>query len=37
MKLFDDIHGRQVRLTSERYEHIEIDHPEMSGQMDKKR
>lgn len=35
MKLFDDIHGRQIRLTSERKEHIEIDHPEMSGQLDK--
>jgi hypothetical protein len=35
MKLFDDIHGRQVRLTSERQEHIEVDHPEMSVQIDK--
>ncbi len=34
MKLFNDIHGRQIRLTSERQEHIEIDHPEMSGQLD---
>lgn len=35
MKWFKDIHNRQIRLTFERQEHIEIDHPEMSGQIDK--
>ena len=35
MKWFKDIHGRQVRLTNERQEHIEADHPEISGQIDK--
>ena len=35
MKWFRDVHNRQIRLTDERQEHIEIDHPEMSGQIDK--
>ena len=35
MKLFEDLHDRQIRLTPERQEHIEIDHPEMSGQINK--
>jgi len=35
MKWFKDIHGRQIRLTDEREEHIEADHPEMSGQINK--
>lgn len=35
MKWFKDIHGRRIRLTSERQEHIETDHPEMSGQISK--
>lgn len=35
MKWFKDVRGRQVRLTDERQEHIETDHPEMSGQIDK--
>lgn len=35
MKWFKDIHSRQVRLTDERQGHIEADHPEMSGQIDK--
>ena len=35
MKWFKDIHNRRIRLTDERQEHIEVDHPEMSGQMDK--
>ncbi len=34
MKRFIDIHGRRIRLTSERQEHIETDHPEMSVQID---
>jgi hypothetical protein len=35
MKWFKDIYNRQIRLTDERQEHIEADHPEMSGQIDK--
>ena len=30
-----DIHNRQIRLTDERQEHIEVDHPEMSGEIDR--
>ena len=33
--MFKDIHNRQIRLSSERQDHIEVDHPEMSGQIDK--
>ena len=33
MKWFKDIHNRQIRLTDERQEHIEVDHPEMFGQI----
>jgi len=35
MKRFRDIHNRQIRLTDERQEHIEADHPEMYGQIEK--
>jgi DNA-directed RNA polymerase specialized sigma54-like protein len=35
MKWLYDIFKRKVRLTDERIEHIENDHPEMSGQIDK--
>ncbi len=35
MKWFKDIHNRRIRLTDERQEHIEVDHPEMYGQIDK--
>jgi hypothetical protein len=35
MKWFKDIHDRRIRLTSEREEHIEDSHPEMSGQIDR--
>jgi len=35
MKWFKDIHNRRTRLTDERQEHIEADHPEMYGQIDK--
>ncbi len=35
MKWFKDIQNRQIRLSSERQDHIEIDHLEMSGQIDK--
>jgi len=34
MKWLIDVHGRSIRLTQERQEHIENDHPEMSGQLD---
>jgi hypothetical protein len=29
----NDVHGRSVRLTDERLEHIEGDHPEMANQL----
>ncbi len=35
MKWLKDIHNRWIRLTEEREKHIEEDHPEMSGQIDK--
>ena len=35
MKWFKDIHNRRIKLTDERQEHIEADHPEMFGQIDK--
>ena len=35
MKWLKDVHNRQIRLTSERQEHIESDHPEMFGQIDR--
>jgi hypothetical protein len=35
MKWFRDIHNRWIRLTDERQVHIETDHPEMTGQIDK--
>ena len=35
MKWFKDIHNRRIRLTDERGKHIELYHPEMSGQIDK--
>jgi len=35
MKWIKDIHDRLIRLTDERQEHIESDHPEMYGQIDK--
>jgi len=35
MKWFEDIHNRRVRLTNERRNHIEIDHPEMNRQIGK--
>ena len=35
MRWFDDLYNRKVRFTDERFEHIENDHPEMSGQIDK--
>jgi len=33
--LFKDINNRLIRLTDERKRHIEVDHPEMSGQIAK--
>ncbi len=35
MKWFDDANSRRIRLTIERQEHIESDHPEMHGQIEK--
>ncbi len=35
MKWFRDLHDRQIRLTGERQEHIEADHLEMFGQIEK--
>jgi hypothetical protein len=35
MDLFRDIHNRYIRLTDERWKHIESDHPEMFGQLEK--
>ena len=35
MKWFEDIFNRNIRLTDERLEHIELDHPEMPGQIAK--
>lgn len=35
MEWFQDIQGRKIRLTEERRNHIEYDHPEMFGQIDK--
>lgn len=35
MKWLKDIYGRSIRLTDERQEHIETDHPEMSRQINK--
>lgn len=35
MKWLNDIFERKVRLTDERLEHIENDHPEMVHQIDK--
>ena len=35
MKRFEDIHGRRIRFTEERQEHIETDHPEMFRWIDR--
>ncbi len=35
MKQYKDILNRGIRLTEERYEHIETNHPEMTGQIKK--
>jgi hypothetical protein len=35
MRYFIDIRGREIRLTDERIIHLETEHPEMSGQMDR--
>lgn len=32
---FKDIHNRQIQLTYERQKHIEADHPEMRGQIER--
>ncbi len=35
MKWLTDIYGREIRLSDERLAHIEADHPEMTGQIEK--
>jgi hypothetical protein len=35
MLWFEDVYERRIRLTDERQEHIESDHPEMSDQIAK--
>ena len=35
MRQFTDVRGRAIRLTEERQEHLETDHPEMSGQLNR--
>ena len=35
MQWLQDVHNRQIRLTDERLEHLENDHPEMLGQIEK--
>lgn len=35
MRVFKDIHGREVRLTDERQRHFVTDHPEMKEQIQK--
>jgi hypothetical protein len=35
MNWFKDLNDRNVRLTDERLEHLENDHPEMAGQIEK--
>jgi hypothetical protein len=37
MLWFEDVYKRRIRLTDERQEHIESDHPEMSDQIAKVR
>jgi septum formation inhibitor MinC len=37
MLWFEDVYKRRIRLTDERQEHIESDHPEMSDQIAKAR
>jgi hypothetical protein len=37
MRWFEDVYKRRIRLTDERQEHIETDHPEMSDQIGKVR
>ena len=35
MRIFEDNQGRLVRLTDERLEHLESQHPEMVGQLNR--
>ncbi|MDY6839752.1 MAG: hypothetical protein SWH78_17480 [Thermodesulfobacteriota bacterium] len=37
MEWYKDIHNRKLRMSDERREHVETDHPEMWGQMDRVR
>ena len=32
---FRDVHGRIIRLSEERKEHLEFEHPEMANQIDR--
>jgi len=35
MKWFKDLQGRSIHLTQQRLQHMELDHPEMLGQIDR--
>ncbi len=35
MRWFENLFNRNIRLTDERLEHIELDHPDMSDQINK--
>ncbi len=35
VKFYKDLYGRGIRLSPERIQHIEADHPEMKNQIDK--
>jgi len=37
MRWFKDINNREIRLTNERQEHFETEHPEMPGKIGKMR
>lgn len=34
MTVFRDVHGREIRLSDERKNHFESEHPEMANQID---
>ncbi|MFQ5742343.1 MAG: PBECR2 nuclease fold domain-containing protein [Acidobacteriota bacterium] len=35
MPTFEDVHGRSIRVTEERLEHLETSHPEMREQLER--
>lgn len=35
MQLFKDVHNQSIRLDEERRFHLETEHPEMTGQLDR--